>query len=112
RSGGDPSAARAPSVEAASAESPAAIPLRLTLGYAFALIAAASFGIGGVIAKAAFDALAPSVLSEFRVFFAFLVFLLVFGITRPRELRIERRDIPLFAVFGIVGLAGVSLVYY
>jgi len=87
-------------------------PLRLGVGYLFALLAAASFGIGGVIAKAAFDALAPSVLSEFRVFFAFAVFLLLFGITRPAELRIRRADLPLFAVFGIIGLAGVSLVYY
>ena len=86
--------------------------MRLWLGYSFALAAAASFGIGGVIAKSAFNSLAPSILAEFRVFFAFLVFLLLFGLTRREELRVRREDIPIFAVFGIVGLAGVSLVYY
>jgi drug/metabolite transporter (DMT)-like permease len=46
------------------------------------------------------------------VFFAFLVFLSVFAALRPNELRIDRADLPLFAVFGIIGLAGVSLIYY
>ena len=86
--------------------------LRLGLGYGFALAAAASFGIGGVIAKSTFNSLAPSVLAEFRVFLAFLIFLALFGIFRRDELRVRREDIPIFAVFGIVGLAGVSLVYY
>ncbi|TMC79253.1 MAG: hypothetical protein E6J09_02405 [Chloroflexi bacterium] len=103
-SAGDPSAARGPSVGPAS--------LRLGLGYGFALAAAASFGIGGVIAKAAFNALAPSTLAEFRVFFAFFIFLGLFLAFRRDELRIRRSDLPIFALFGIVGLAGVSLVYY
>jgi len=86
--------------------------LRLGLGYGFALAAAASFGIGGVIAKSTFNSLAPSVLAEFRVFLAFLIFLALFGIFRRDELRVGREVIPLFAVFVIVGLAGVPLVYY
>jgi drug/metabolite transporter (DMT)-like permease len=86
--------------------------MRLWLGYSFALAAAASFGIGGVIAKSAFNSLAPSVLAEFRVFFAFFIFLGLFVVFRRDELRVRREDIPMFAVFGIVGLAGVSLVYY
>ena len=76
------------------------------------MAAAASFGIGGVIAKSAFNSLAPSVLAEFRVLFAFFVFLGIFMALRRHELRVQREDIPMFAVFGIVGLAGVSLVYY
>ena len=44
--------------------------------------------------------------------FAFLVFLAIFAALRPRELRMRRGDLPAFAVFGIIGLAGVSLVYY
>jgi drug/metabolite transporter (DMT)-like permease len=87
--------------------------MRLGLGYAFALTAAAFFGIGGIIAKAAFNSgVEPSILAEWRVLFAFLVFLAVFGARNPNALRIRRSDLPLFAVFGIVGLAGVSLVYY
>jgi drug/metabolite transporter (DMT)-like permease len=87
--------------------------MRLGLGYALALAAAASFGIGGIIAKSAFNTgMVPSILAEWRVLFAFLVFLAVVAALRPAELRIRRSDVPLFAVFGIVGLAGVSLVYY
>lgn len=76
-------------------------------------MAAAFFGIGGIIAKSAFNAgLEPSILAEWRVLLAFLVFLGVFAALRSDELRIRRADLPLFAVFGIVGLAGVSLIYY
>ena len=87
-------------------------PLRLGLGYSFALTAAAFFGIGGIIAKAAFNSgVEPSILAEWRVLFAFLVFISIFAALRF-DLRIRRADLPLFAVFGIVGLAGVSLIYY
>ena len=43
--------------------------------------------------------------------FAFLVFVAVFAALRY-DLRVRRSDLPLLAVFGVVGLAGVSLVYY
>jgi drug/metabolite transporter (DMT)-like permease len=86
--------------------------LRVGLGYSFALTAAAFFGIGGIIAKDAFNSgLAPSILAEWRVLFAFLVFLSIFAALRY-DLRIRRADLAIFAVFGIVGLAGVSLIYY
>jgi drug/metabolite transporter (DMT)-like permease len=87
--------------------------LRVGLGYTLALTAAAFFGIGGIIAKAAFNSgVEPSILAEWRVLFAFLVFLIVFGARNAEALRIRRSDLALFAVFGIVGLAGVSLIYY
>jgi drug/metabolite transporter (DMT)-like permease len=54
----------------------------------------------------------PSILAEWRVLFAFLVFLVIFAVRKPQELRIQRSDLPIFAVFGVVGLAGVSLIYY
>src|SRR5207244_394625 len=42
-------------------------PLRLSLGYGLAIAAATSFGIGGIIAKSAFNAgVAPSILAEWR----------------------------------------------
>jgi drug/metabolite transporter (DMT)-like permease len=46
------------------------------------------------------------------VLFSFIVLLSVIAAVRRDALRIRRSDLPLFAVFGIVGLAGVSLVYY
>ncbi|TME33817.1 MAG: hypothetical protein E6I66_02505 [Chloroflexi bacterium] len=101
---GDPSAARGPSASSA--------PLRLGLGYSFALTAAAFFGVGGIIAKAAFNSgVQPSILAEWRVLFAFLVFISIFAALRF-DLRIRRADLPLFVVFGVIGLAGVSLIYY
>jgi drug/metabolite transporter (DMT)-like permease len=53
----------------------------------------------------------PSILAEWRVLFAFLVFISIFAALRF-DLRIRRYDLPLFAVFGVIGLAGVSLIYY
>jgi len=53
----------------------------------------------------------PSILAEWRVLFAFLVFLSIFAAMRV-DLRIRRSDLALFAVFGVIGLAGVSLIYY
>jgi len=101
---GDPSAARGPSASSA--------PLRVGLGYTFALTAAAFFGVGGIIAKAAFNSgVQPSILAEWRVLFAFLVFVSIFAALRF-DLRIQRSDLIWFAVFGVVGLAGVSLIYY
>ena len=87
-------------------------PLKVGLGYTLALTAAAFFGIGGIIAKAAFNSgVEPSILAEWRVLFAFLVFISIFAALRF-DLRIQRQDLPIFAVFGVIGLAGVSLVYY
>jgi len=86
--------------------------MRVGLGYTFALTAAAFFGIGGIIAKAAFNSgVQPSILAEWRVLFAFLVFVSIFAALRF-DLRIQRSDLIWFAVFGVVGLAGVSLIYY
>jgi len=53
----------------------------------------------------------PSILAEWRVLFAFLVFISIFAALRF-DLRIRRSDLPLFAFFGVIGLAGVSLIYY
>lgn len=98
---------------AAVPEGPAEVPLRLTLGYSFALGAAALFGVGGVIAKGAFAAgLAPSELAELRVLFAFLVLLAGVAVFRPRDLVVRRADLPLLGVFGIFALGGVQWSYY
>ena len=100
--------AREPSVESAPAR-----PLRLGLGYALALGAAASFGLGGVIAKGLFNSgYDPALLAEFRMVLAFVVFLVVVALARRDALRIRPADLPLFAAFGIFAVAGVTAVYY
>jgi drug/metabolite transporter (DMT)-like permease len=86
---------------------------RYGLGYAAALGSAAFFALGGTIAKSAFDlGVAPRVLAEWRVLFAFVMFVAIVAVWRPRELRIRREDIAWFAAFGIFGMGGVQWLYY
>jgi drug/metabolite transporter (DMT)-like permease len=69
--------------------------------------------VGGIIAKTAFNAgVAPSLLAEWRILFGFLVYAVLFAVIRPSAFRVRRADLPLFALFGIVGLAGVQWTYY
>jgi drug/metabolite transporter (DMT)-like permease len=100
-------------VSAGLAPEQAAPPLRLALGYGLAFTAAACFGVGGIIAKAAFNAgVPPSLLAEWRILFGFLVYAALFAVIRPSAFRVRRSDLALFALFGIVGLAGVQWSYY
>ncbi|TMC34427.1 MAG: hypothetical protein E6J24_06170 [Chloroflexi bacterium] len=82
-------------------------------GYAVALGSAAFFALGGSIAKSAFDlGVPPRVLAEWRVLFAFAIFVAIVAAWHPRELRIRREDIVWFAAFGIFGMGGVQWLYY
>lgn len=100
-------------VSAALSPEQEAPPLRLALGYGLAFTAATCFGVGGIIAKAAFNAgVPPSLLAEWRILFGFLVYAALFAIIKPAAFRVRRADLPLFALFGIVGLAGVQWTYY
>jgi drug/metabolite transporter (DMT)-like permease len=70
--------------------------------------------VGGVIAKHAFElGIPPSTLAEWRILFAFLVFLVLTLAFRRRDLQAVRRsDLPLLALFGVLGVLAVQLVYY
>lgn len=54
----------------------------------------------------------PSELAELRVLFSFLLLLGLVAVLRPGDLRVRRSDLPLLALFGIVGIGGVQLAYY
>ena len=55
----------------------------------------------------------PETLAEFRILFAFLVFLALTLAFKRRDLRaIERADVPWLALFGLLGVMAVQLVYY
>ena len=83
------------------------------LGYAAALGSAAFFALGGSIAKSIFDlGVQPRVLAEWRVLFAFVAFTAIVAALRPRDLRIERRDIAWFVAFGVFGMGAVQWLYY
>lgn len=84
------------------------------LGYVFAIVAAAFYAVGGVIAKRAFElGLPPETLAEFRILLAFVVFLALTLAFRRRDLlTIRRPDIPWLLLFGLLGVMAVQLVYY
>ncbi|HEX2130769.1 MAG TPA: EamA family transporter [Actinophytocola sp.] len=79
------------------------------------LVIAASFcfGSSGVLAKPAMDAgLSPQQVASVRIGLAALVLLVVVGMTRPALLRVRRADLRLLAAYGLVGVAGVQLLYF
>ena len=51
-------------------------------------------------------------LAEWRVLFAFVVFVAIVAVWRPRDLRIRREDIGWFVAFGVFGMGGVQWLYY
>ena len=84
------------------------------VGYLFAIVAAAFYAVGGVIAKRAFElGMPPETLAEFRILLAFVVFLTLTLAFRRRDLlTIRRPDLPWLALFGLLGVMAVQLVYY
>ncbi len=89
------------------------MPVRLALGYSLALAGAALYGVGGVIAKRAFEAgIEPSALAQLRATFSFPVLLLLLGLFGRRHIRLRPRDLPLLALFGALGIAAVNGSYY
>lgn len=101
---------------------------RPSIGYALALLAAACWATGGLMAKWLFtdasDATAswpvpplgihiePTVLAAGRACSAFALLLIALALVRRRDLVIGRRDVPFFAVFGVAGLAMVHFTYF
>ncbi|HEX4747518.1 MAG TPA: DMT family transporter [Gaiellaceae bacterium] len=83
------------------------------MGYGLALTAAAIFGIGGIVAKLGFRAgFEPSQLAELRIIFSFLLLLVVLAVFRRSDLAVRRTDLPMLALFGVLGIGGVQLSYY
>lgn len=69
--------------------------------------------MGGVPAKLAFgEGLTPAEVAQLRAMFAALVVALALAVARPAAIRIRRADVPLFAVFGAVGIASINFLYY
>lgn len=88
-------------------------PVRLALGYALALAGAGLYGIGGVIAKRAFEAgIEPSQLAQLRAMFSFPALFLLLAVFGRRHIRLRVNDLPLLALFGALGIAAVNGSYY
>jgi drug/metabolite transporter (DMT)-like permease len=83
------------------------------LGYALAATAATLWALNGSIARFLLDdQMPPARLAELRAVCTFVVLAAVLAFARPRLLRIEHQDLGRLAIVGIVGLAGVSVLYY
>lgn len=81
-------------------------------GYAFAIAAALFWAVSGSSAKYLFNSgVSPFQLVQLRLTLAFFClggFLLIF---RPHLLKIDRKDLLYFVIFGVVGMAGVQFTY-
>jgi drug/metabolite transporter (DMT)-like permease len=87
--------------------------MRPGLGYALVLAAAALFAVNGSVSKFALTGgLEPERLTALRVTGAFLVLLLITLLRDRASLRVGLRELPLLAVYGLVGVALIQYLYF
>ena len=87
--------------------------VRPAAGYALTLASAALFGVNGTVSTLALDAgVPPTRLTALRCTGAALCLLAVLAAAAPHRLRITWREVPLVAVFGVVGVALTQFLYY
>jgi drug/metabolite transporter (DMT)-like permease len=85
---------------------------RARTGYVMVVSAALLWAVNGTVAKVLLLGGIPAAeLSQLRAGGAFLGLLVVVLLTRPATLRVPRRELPLIAVYGLVGFALVQLLY-
>jgi drug/metabolite transporter (DMT)-like permease len=83
------------------------------LGYALAATAATLWALNGSLSRFLLDDhMPPARLAELRSIGTFVAIMGAVALTKPSLLRIDQRDLPRFALFGIVGLAGVAAFYF
>lgn len=83
------------------------------LGYAMVAIAATLFAINGTVSKVILaSGITAEQLTEVRCAGAVVGLTLIAVITRPRSLRIGKRELPLLIALGVVGLALVQWSYF
>lgn len=94
---------------------PAPIPFRPhpARGVLLLLVASVCFGSSGVIGKPAMTAgLSPEQVAAARIGLAALVLLVCVSLTAPRLLRVSRGQWRLLVGYGLLGVAGVQLLYF
>ena len=83
------------------------------LGYAMVMTAATLWAVNGTVSKVILTTGLSSLrLAEVRSTGAFVLLALALAATRPETLRIRRRELPYFIVFGVGGLALVQWFYF
>ena len=86
---------------------------RPAVGYTLTLASAALFGVNGTVSTLALDAgVPPTRLTALRCTGAALCLLAVLAAAAPHRLRVTWREVPLVAVFGVVGVALTQFLYY
>ena len=86
---------------------------RPALGYGFTIGAAAFFAVNGTVSTLALEAGLPATrLTALRCVGAAVGLLLLLLAVSPARLRVTAREVPLLAVFGIVGVALTQFLYY
>jgi drug/metabolite transporter (DMT)-like permease len=86
---------------------------RPVLGYAMVMTAATLWAVNGTVSKVILTTGLSSLrLAEVRSTGAFVLLALALAVTRPETLRIRRRELPYFILFGVGGLALVQWFYF
>jgi drug/metabolite transporter (DMT)-like permease len=86
---------------------------RPVLGYVMVMAAATLWAVNGTVSKVILTTGLSSLrLAEVRSTGAFLLIALALAVTRPRALRLRRRELPYFVLFGAGGLALVQWFYF
>lgn len=86
---------------------------RPATGYLFTVAAAGLFAVNGTVSTLALQAGIPATrLTALRCTGAAVALLVVLAVLSPERLRLHRREIPLVAVFGVVGVALTQFLYY
>lgn len=85
----------------------------VTRGTTLIVLASVCFGTSGPLAKPAMDAgLSPQQVASVRIGIAAVVLLAFTALRRPALLRVRRADWRLLIGYGLVGVAGVQLLYF
>jgi drug/metabolite transporter (DMT)-like permease len=86
---------------------------RPALGYAMVVAAASLWALNGVVAKVVLQSgLSSFRLAEARCAGGMVLFFAAAALTRPRGLRLGRRELPWMLAFGVLGLAFVQFFYF
>lgn len=86
---------------------------RPAIGYVMILLAAVLFAVNGSISKVALTSgLEPERLTAIRVTGAFLVLFAVALLRDAPALKVTRRELPVLAVYGLIGVALIQYFYF
>jgi drug/metabolite transporter (DMT)-like permease len=82
-------------------------------GYLLYLAAAALFALNGSVSKTLLlGGMEAARLSQLRVTAAFAILLLFIALTHRSSLRLHRRELPMLAVYGVLGIVGTQFMFF